>query len=127
MADAGAQQQLRRAEGAAGADHLTRAHLPAPPGDGPAAASSLLGRVHRHPGPALQADGPAVLGQDPHGLDAGAHARPRGDGARQVGDMGGPLGVDPAPEGAGAALHAGTGVPRDRPAARAEGPRPLHA
>ena len=79
------------------------------------------------PGPAGKAPDPTILGEHSLGLDASAHARAGFYGAREVGDVGGPLGVEPAPEWTGAALHAGAGVPADRPAARAKGLRALHA
>ena len=114
-AEAGAQQQLRRAEGAAGGDHRP----PGAHGVGAVAAARVAGR-------AGDADRAPVLDQDPLRLDPAAQARPGGDRARQVADVHPALGVDRAAVGAGAALDAVAGVAVDRPAAEAERRRALH-
>src|SRR4249919_2773708 len=127
MANARAQKQLGRAERASGADHCLRAHLPIAAGRRPAVARQLLGARDGQAGAAGETRRSSVLHQDTLHLDAGAYASTSGHGAGKIGDMGRPLRVKPATEGAGAALHASSGVAADRPTAGAERLRALRA
>ena len=94
----GAQQQLGRAEGAAGDDHRSagadgvRARRPLPVAAPPT--------VQRTPTARPSSTRTRCA------CDPGAQARPGGDGAGQVADVHAALGVDLAAEGAGAALDA---------------------
>ena len=117
-AEPGAQQQLRRAQGAAGDDRRAAGAHRVRRGGG-----RCLGR---QPGDAAHADRAPVLDQDAARLDPGAHPGPGGDGARQVADVHAALGVDLAAERAGAALDAVAGVARDRAAGGADRRGALH-
>ncbi len=116
-AEPGAQQQLRRSQSAAGDDRgAPRAHRVGTP----------LAVTGAAAGGAAHANRAAVFDQDSVRLHAGADSRPRGHRARQVADVHAALGVDPAAEGAGAALHTVAGVAGDRAAARPDRLRALH-
>ena len=108
--DAGAQQQLRGAERAAGEHHGLGAHVELVP------SPSARARPRRRRGPGHARSARRSRGRprtdQPPGLDPGAHARPGRDRARQVGDVHRPLGVEPAAERAGAALDAAARVSR---------------
>ncbi len=115
-AEAGAQQQLRGAEGAAGGDH----RAPGADREGALASRSAPRAVQATP-TARPSSTRTRCASTP-----GAHPRAGGDGARQVADVHAALGVDRAAEGAGAALDAAAGVAGDRAAAGAERGGSLH-
>ena len=119
-AEAGAQQQLRRAEGAAGDDRRPPgAHRVAAARDAVAPPS---GRRPTHSTPTARPSSTSIRrASTPARSRAPAAHRPR-----QVADVHAALGVDLAAEGAGAALDAVAGVAGDRPAGGAERRRPLH-
>ncbi len=112
----------------AGADHGLGAHLPT----GGVRPAARRGRPPRPPwsgSPARQSS-PRARPSSTRTRSTRTPARTRAPAATargQIGDVGGALGVDAAAERAGAALHAGAGVARDRAAAGAEGRGALHA